>query len=83
MTSTETGSAALLKRLARPVVADCPNAPLQKAMIAELEGAIKKNGAKFDKNVLFVGAFELTAIPPTFPARSTSSIRFLSRNTKR
>ncbi len=63
MTSTEIGSAALLKKLARPLVEDCPNVPLQKAMIAELESAIKKNGVKFDKSVLFVGAFELTAIP--------------------
>lgn len=64
MTTMEIGaSAILLKDLARPFVGDCPDLKLQKTMIAALEEGIRKDAAKFDKHVLFVGAFELLVIP--------------------
>jgi len=64
MTTMETGeSAALLRKLAVPLVGNCPNLDLQKAIVAAFEEGIKKDFAKFDKNVLFVGAFELPSIP--------------------
>ncbi|HJP76426.1 MAG TPA: hypothetical protein VJ914_19315 [Pseudonocardiaceae bacterium] len=70
MTSMETReSARLLKDLARPIVGDCPDLKIQNSMIAALEEGIRKDG-KFDKGVLFVGAFELPDIPDAGAVRS-------------
>ncbi|MET8850338.1 hypothetical protein [Amycolatopsis sp. NPDC004625] len=63
MTTMETGeSARLLRELASPLVGNCPDLDLQKTILAALEEGIKRD-KKFDKHVLFVGAFELPAIP--------------------
>jgi hypothetical protein len=64
MTTMETGeSAALLRKLAMPFVGNCPHLGLQKSIIAAFEEGIKKDFAKFERNVLFVGAFELPVVP--------------------
>ncbi|WP_146060430.1 hypothetical protein [Amycolatopsis sp. CA-128772] len=64
MTTMETGeSARLLEKLATPLVGDCPDPELQKSLVAALEEGIKKDPAKFDKHLLFVGALELPVIP--------------------
>lgn len=65
MTEMEIGeSARLLAKLAEPIVGDCPDLGLQKALVTALEEGIKAAPLKFDKHVLFVGAFELPVIPP-------------------
>ncbi|EOD70231.1 hypothetical protein [Amycolatopsis vancoresmycina] len=64
MTTTETGeSARLLEKLAPPLIGNCPDLDLQKDLVAALEDGIKQAPAKFDKYLLFVGAFELPVIP--------------------
>jgi hypothetical protein len=57
------GSARLLAEMARPFVGDCPDLERHKAMTAALEEGIAKDPGKFDKGVLFVGAFELPVVP--------------------
>jgi hypothetical protein len=55
-------SAILLKKLARPLIAGCPDVRLQKSLVAALEQKIKNTPRFADKQVLFVGAFELPLI---------------------
>ncbi|MEV6830659.1 hypothetical protein [Amycolatopsis sp. NPDC051102] len=63
MTTMEAGeSARLLEKLASPLVGNCPDLDLQKSLVAALEEGIEKD-RKFDRHVLFVGAFELPGIP--------------------
>ncbi|TCO53732.1 hypothetical protein [Actinocrispum wychmicini] len=63
-TAAQSESAALLTKLAAPVINDFPDVPLQKSLIERLEAAIKSSQEQdFDKFVLFVGAFELPVIP--------------------
>ncbi|TCO47262.1 hypothetical protein EV192_1172 [Actinocrispum wychmicini] len=61
--AVHTESAELLLKLARPLIADCADLQLQKSLIEQLEKAIKAGPSKFDKYILFVGAFELSFIP--------------------